>query len=452
VRGLLISYHFPPSNAAGAHRWDAFTRYGAARGWNFDVITAAGASSGAFAEHSGAGNDGVRVWTVAHDMPAVVRMVRDGRRRYIQALRRNAPVANAAPASAAIGAQVIERADLAKGVGVSRRARRAVNAWMVHHEYAAWVRDVVSRGLRIASTTRFDCVISSGPPHMSHEAARRLARALGVPLVLDFRDPWSLMDTLLEYMASPTWYRIAAAHERRCVSAAKLVVMNTELATERMQAAYPTQRIVTVRNGYDGERVVPSHDDRRFQMTYAGAIYLDRDPRPILAALARVVKAHTLTSKDVELSFIGDCESYGGVRLVDLAQREGLDGIVQVLPQVPRAELRKRLASAAMLINLPQGAKLCIPSKVYEYLHFPAWVLALEPDDSATALVLRGTGADVVRPDDIDAIAAVVANRFREYAAGARPEPIAVGDRFSVTSQAELFFQHVSKVLGRRDA
>src|SRR4051794_37614156 len=38
-RLLLISYHFPPSQTAGALRWQKLSRYAAERGWGLDVVT-----------------------------------------------------------------------------------------------------------------------------------------------------------------------------------------------------------------------------------------------------------------------------------------------------------------------------------------------------------------------------------------------------------------------------
>jgi len=37
-RLLLISFHFPPGGAAGALRWQKFSRLAAERGWSLDVI------------------------------------------------------------------------------------------------------------------------------------------------------------------------------------------------------------------------------------------------------------------------------------------------------------------------------------------------------------------------------------------------------------------------------
>ena len=38
-RLLLISYHFPPSQEAGAFRWQRIARVAARRGWGLDAVT-----------------------------------------------------------------------------------------------------------------------------------------------------------------------------------------------------------------------------------------------------------------------------------------------------------------------------------------------------------------------------------------------------------------------------
>jgi hypothetical protein len=63
--------------------------------------------------------------------------------------------------------------------------------------------------------------------------------------------------------------------------------------------------------------------------------------------------------------------------------------------------------------------------------------------------VLRGTGADVVAPDDEDAIAAVIASRFAEFAGGVRP-PRLIDRNPDLTRerQAAKFFDALESRLG----
>ena len=61
---------------------------------------------------------------------------------------------------------------------------------------------------------------------------------------------------------------------------------------------------------------------------------------------------------------------------------------------------------------------------------FDAWLLVLAEHDSATAELLRGTGADVVDPDDEAAMVRVLRARFDEFRAGKRATlMIQVGER-----------------------
>src|SRR5207237_611583 len=136
-----------------------------------------------------------------------------------------------------------------------------------------------------------EAIVTSGPPHMAHEAGRLAARASGLPLVMDMRDPWSFVERVPEHLASPVWLAFAKRFERRAVADATIIATNTEPFRRAMCDRYPNARarIMTVMHGCDEEAVPPSHHRRRFIIGYAGAIYLDRDPRPLFHAAARVV-------------------------------------------------------------------------------------------------------------------------------------------------------------------
>ena len=99
------------------------------------------------------------------------------------------------------------------------------------------------------------------------------------------------------------------------------------------------------------------------------------------------------------------------------------------------------LARASLLVNLAQDSHLAIPSKIFEYMRFRAWILALAVPESATARLLRGTGAEIVAPDDVDGVAEVLEARYRAFARGERPLPIAADTHFSRREQATRLFE-----------
>jgi hypothetical protein len=84
---------------------------------------------------------------------------------------------------------------------------------------------------------------------------------------------------------------------------------------------------------------------------------------------------------------------------------------------------------------------------VYEYLHFPAWVLGLEPAGTATHDVLAKAGADVRRPDDVLGIAEIIKGHIQDFRAGVRPVALAGIDEFRGSTEATRFFDAVEERL-----
>jgi hypothetical protein len=284
---------------------------------------------------------------------------------------------------------------------------------------------------------------------MAHEGARRIAVATGIPLALDFRDPWSLVERIPEHIASPLWFRLATRHEQRVVRDASLIVMNTDLSREAMTERYPhaKERIVAIRNGSDDEPLPSAPSAAGFSIRFAGSIYIDRDPRLVLRASARVVRNLQLRPSDFRLCFMGEVESFGGQSLRAMAEQEGIGDYIDLLPPQPRSEALRFLSAGTMLLNLPQDSHLAIPAKIFEYVRFPAWLLILAAPNSSTARLLEGSGADVVDPRDLEGIESAISRRFLQFRNGERPFPIGAAEKYSRKHQAKLLFRRLEALL-----
>ena len=444
-RLLLLSYHFPPDTAAGALRWGRLVLHLAGLGWDADVVTQL--PSGVV--HAGTAGlrelpSSCRVFGVPAPALFVERVERAalGLRRLIRPRAGQARDVPSLTGAAGPEPESFARGELRHWRFAPRDLFRTYNAWRAYRRDGVWAIQAADIGRALAWQTDYVAVVSSGPPHMVHEGARRVARAIGRPAVLDLRDPWSECERLYEAVASPLWYRLASDYEERCVSSAAAVVMNTVPARDAMRARYPVAAagIEAITKGYDEDKVLPQMSvNSVFRVAYAGSIYLDRDPRPLFRAAARVIGEFSLRVDALRLEFMGAAESYGGVSLEALAREAGIAEHVTVHPRRSRPEMLKFLAGMAVLVSLPQDSRLAIPSKIFEYMRFPAWLLAMAEPDSATALLLRETAADVVSPNDESRIAQILAGRYREFRAGRRPEPLAGDMRFSRATQAAEF-------------
>src|SRR6185369_4680048 len=101
-----------------------------------------------------------------------------------------------------------------------------------------WARAAVRRALRIARDLPRGIVIATNPPHAAVIAGGRIARRLGWPLVLDYRDPWTANDW-------PTWRRsalelaFARPIEARLVRASAARVLNTPAMRDFFERDFP---------------------------------------------------------------------------------------------------------------------------------------------------------------------------------------------------------------------
>jgi hypothetical protein len=437
-RLLLLSYHFPPSALVGGMRWLQMSRYLAQKGWGLDVV--AGDFNKVPARDEGTLRSlppNVRIFSAAEPESSLAKVERTLLRMFRRMVpRKSAPSVNPSLDRTA----AFTRVD-------SRSLIRASSSLIGVDRERLWANHAARIGIALARRQHYDAIVSSGPLHMAHEGARQIAKAVGRPLVIDFRDPWSGAERLVDDHASPVWYALARFYERRAVHAASLAVMNTDRSRDYMRALYPgaAQRIITVRNGSDDEAVPPAENGNRFTIRYAGSIYLDRDPRPFLRGASMAVQRLGLTPSQFGIEMIGS-ESFNGKSLEAIAEEERVAEFVQVGPRRPRLDTMRFLAGATMLVTLPQDSSMCVPAKLFEYVQFNAWLLVLAVEQSATADVLRNTNADVVEPHDIERIAAVIEGRYVQYARGEKPDAVGKDGTFDRVRQVEVLLDHLRAI------
>jgi glycosyltransferase involved in cell wall biosynthesis len=454
-RLLLVSWHFPPGTSAGALRWEQLAGHAVRRGWELDVLTLDPSELDRRDEDrleklpAGTRVFGVRApepieGRLEHALHGIWRSLRGtGRDVEVEAGRGSGGTPSTESGQSGRPSS-LARDETRLRPWSAGDLRRAFFAWLEIRRGAVWASEAVHLGRRVARPqTRL--VISCGPPHMAHEAGRKLGKALSVPHVMDLRDPWSQVQRLPEHFASPLWYTLSERSERRCVSSAALVVANTDAARDALAAKYPlaADRMLAVMNGYDDEPLPgpgQSGAPARFLVAHAGTVYLDRDPRSLFAAVRKVADVHQAGPDRIGLVFYG-CTS-DEVRRI--AAEEGVEELLELTPFLPRAELARRLVGCPVLVVLPQDSDMAIPSKVFEYLRYPAWVLAMAEPDSATGRALGDTPAAVVGAANVEGLAARLSEWFEAFERGERPPPAArSAPQLSRRAQADLLFDRL---------
>ncbi|MBE2320230.1 glycosyltransferase [Solirubrobacter sp. CPCC 204708] len=299
-----------------------------------------------------------------------------------------------------------------------------------------------------------DLVHASVAPYYTASTAIRIARRLGLPLVMDFEDPWAL-DDMLVY--TTRWHRRLEVREMgRMLAAADAVVMNAPEARVRVLNAFPgldPERVVAIPNAFDPTDFagpVTPRDDARFRILHAGSLhtelgleqrnasrlrralgggapgvdFLTRSHIYLLEAMAALLARRPQLTRSVEVVLAGVFT--GPDR--EVASRYPFVTLRDFVPHAGTLELMRTADLLFLpLYDLPPGRRTgLIPHKTYEYLAAGRPILAAVPDGDARDLLEASGAARLSRPSDTAAIAAHLEaeiDRWRAGKASAVPDP-----------------------------
>jgi glycosyltransferase involved in cell wall biosynthesis len=435
-RALLLTVSYPPRTEVGAARWEGFTPFLTRAGWGVDAVIEE--------RHPHERTDMTRLAR----LPADVRVAETAHKRAwwhaaLLGLRGALKRRRGTVAEAPVAFDEVNRSSSGAG-GVRTVLHAAVHVWRAR----TGLEDFSAVALALADT-RHRVVISSGPPHYVHVAASRIARRLRVPHVVDLRDPWGHAEHRpLSARLLPD--RHLLRHEARTLRASALVLTNTEAAQRALVARLPelAERVRCIPNGSDVEPLDPAALPRPsvFRIAHSGSLYLDRDPRPFFRAVGRVRERLALGPDTLRVVFMGNPARVEGRALTDLADESGLRGVFEERAAGTRDEARALLTEASMAVAFQGETRTQVPAKVFEYVAFPLWLLALVGAGSATADALADTEAIVLDIDDEAGIERAVERCYRAYLAGERPRAAGWDGRFSRARQAERLLVELERI------
>jgi glycosyltransferase involved in cell wall biosynthesis len=275
-----------------------------------------------------------------------------------------------------------------------------------------WARSAERTALAVAKDLPPGVVIATYPAPAALIAGARIARKLGWPLILDYRDPWSTH-------VWPSWRRGALAQwlsrklERRLVRQSQARVLNTPAMRTSFQAFLPeapNARNFVIPNGFSAAGVAePPPDTGPVRVVHAGEIFTGRSLVPVLEAARRLAEKYP--ARPIRLVTYGDLPAAEMARI----RARGLEAFIEVRQRIPFAELFAELQRAHLLVavvgdHMPYST----PYKVYDYMAAGRPILGLAPQGAALFDLLAESGAgECCEREDSAAIEAVLERLVR---------------------------------------
>ncbi|HVU79722.1 MAG TPA: glycosyltransferase family 4 protein [Gaiellaceae bacterium] len=301
-------------------------------------------------------------------------------------------------------------------VRLSKQAQLFGRRFLVPDENVRWNLTAIPAAIRIVKREGIDVVVTTSPPSSVHLIGAAVKQATGVKWVADLRDslvahPHRHAERLLVRAKEQGEHAVA----RLVASRADAITCVSEAISDEIRERSPRGPVATIANGsdFDDFAGLEQHPSDRFRLTHTGSFFGKRDPRPFLIAL----KQSGLD--DVAVRFLGDFRSADR----EWAETLELGDRLELIPYAARRRaLELQRDSEALLLLIPEAGgrgKGVLSGKVFEYLAAERPILAVVPPDGAAANLIREAGAGVVvAPDDVDGMAAALADLHARWRDG----------------------------------
>ena len=401
-RLLVITYHFGSNGAVGGLRWTGITKYLVRLGWEVKVITAAPP------EHASV-ESCPRFWTILDACRLLRRL----------AVRRSL-------ASFPDGSWSTPGPELQGLLGKVRSEVAALLAFP--DESRGWVFRAALRARSVIRRFQPHVVVSSGPPHSAHLVAGMATAGTAARWLIDLRDPWG--GPLKEAWASHArigtrvFRTLSPLLERLAFSASDGVITNAQPLAAVLTERYPDVPVVCVPNGVDPEGL-PGRAPRPYAglgVAYTGTLYAGRDLGPVVQALRLFLAGHPEAARaGSKLRIAGRAEVPHARAFRAAVEAAGMAPHVEVLGTLSRPEAMNVLARSHLAVVLAQEQELQIPAKLYESVAMGIPTLVVAPATSAAAVEGRRVGAVACDPADVEGMARLFEDLWRDGARAWRP-------------------------------
>jgi glycosyltransferase involved in cell wall biosynthesis len=442
-RAYLVTYHALPGPAVGGLRLSALAEYLVSEGLDVSLFSARETSDGSARRL----DSRIRRYQIPDRKlwrKATLRSVRIAKR--MLGLRKIESVQAETEASST--------EQLGQSPEISWPAKIRFHVFRVAHavdDKKWWSVKLLLRLAFAGLWRRPAIIIASGPPYSPVAAASVFSKVFSIPAIVDLRDPWLGWTDLVDYAGLRT--EIDRAVERYCLKSAAAVTTTAPSLATTLRHRYPARAgaIGTILNGFDPEMIV---DERppvgALQLLYAGTIYQNRSPMPLLQGIARVVNSQSVDASKIKLVMAGNCLSWRHVHLPDWVRSAGIEPCVKFIGSVSRDEVRRLIASSNVLINLAQGQRQQIPAKLFEHVASRRVVLLFAESDSDSAVVSRELSAFRRLDDSVEAVAEALWALYGQFVGTTNqgaPERVDIVDTFSRHEAGVQFHQLVAGIV-----
>ncbi|WP_264536925.1 glycosyltransferase family 4 protein [Flavobacterium sp. N1736] len=256
-----------------------------------------------------------------------------------------------------------------------------------------WVKPSVTYLEKYIKENNIDTIVTSGPPHSLHLIGLELKEKLNVKWFADFRDPWTTIGYHKALRLSSYAAKKHKKLESKVLNTADTIIV-TSKTTKTEFEALTNKPISVITNGYDVENVEKQTLDTKFTLAHIGSFLSDRNPPFLWECLVELLNEIPDFKTHLEIKLIGAVSQ----EVLDAISQFNLNEYLNLLGYVSHHEAiaHQKKSQVLLLIEInSEDTKSIIPGKLFEYMVSNRPIIAIGPQGSDFADIIKETNTGV---------------------------------------------------------
>ena len=256
-----------------------------------------------------------------------------------------------------------------------------------------WVKPSVAYLEKYIKENNIDTIVTSGPPHSLHLIGLELKEKLNVKWFADFRDPWTTIGYHKALRLSGYAAKKHKTLEHKVLNTADTIIVTSKTTKTEFQAI-TNKPISVITNGYDIENVEKQTLDTKFTLAHIGSFLSDRNPKFLWECLVELLQEIPDFKSHLEIKLIGAVSQ----EVLDAIAAFNLNDYLNLLGYISHREAiaHQKKSQVLLLIEInSEDTKSIIPGKLFEYMVSNRPIIAIGPNGSDFADIIKETNTGV---------------------------------------------------------
>ena len=254
-----------------------------------------------------------------------------------------------------------------------------------------WLPFALKKAYKLCRNKKYDAVMATMGPYTSGIIAYYVSRKFKIPLIIDYRDHWTL-NPFLDFF-TPLHKLLSRYWEQKILHFSKMITVVSKTMKDELITVFGNflnNKIQVIYNGFDETDFInnPNIEEgkNRVKFSYIGNFYRLRPIKYFIKALEEL-KYENMLPKDIEIIFVGNYYR----ETIDLLRNNNIRELIIIIPQVEHHNAIRYLMESDILLLFiaSKEGKGTITGKLFEYLRTGKEILAMIPPDSEAASILR---------------------------------------------------------------